>query len=50
MSGLDALVPISFGTLYVIVNLCLLLFSLINDRSRIGIAAMCLASDSLSRI
>lgn len=40
MSGLDALIPISFGTLYVIVNLCLLLFSLINDRTRIGIATL----------
>ncbi len=38
MSGLDALIPIKFGTLYVIVNVVLLLFSLIADRSRIGIA------------
>ncbi|MBP5465475.1 MAG: hypothetical protein J6Y13_09930 [Treponema sp.] len=38
MSGLDALIPIEFGTLYVIVNAVLLLFSLIADRSRIGIA------------
>ena len=38
MSGLDALIPISFGTLYVIVNLTLLLFSLIADRHNIGIA------------
>jgi uncharacterized membrane protein YczE len=38
MSGLDAVIPISFGTLYVMVNICLLLFSLINDRHRIGIA------------
>ena len=38
MSGLDALIPIKFGTLYVIVNVILLLFSLIADRSRIGIA------------
>lgn len=38
MSGLAAVIPISFGLLYVIVNLCLLLFSLINDRSKIGIA------------
>ena len=29
MSGLDKLIPISFGTLYVIVNLVLLSFSLI---------------------
>jgi uncharacterized membrane protein YczE len=40
MSGLDAVIPISFGTLYVITNICLLLFSLINDRHRIGIATV----------
>lgn len=40
MSGLDAVLPISFGTLYVIVNICLLLFSIVNDRSRIGIATL----------
>lgn len=40
MSGLDAVLPIGFGTLYVIVNICLLLFSLVNDRSRIGIATL----------
>lgn len=38
MSGLDALIPIDFGTLYVIVNAVLLLFSLIADRHNIGIA------------
>lgn len=38
MSGLSALIPISFGTLYVIVNAVLLLFSLIFDRHYIGIA------------
>lgn len=38
MSGLDQLIPIPFGTLYVIVNLCLLSFSLLVDRSRIGLA------------
>ncbi len=38
MSGLDAMIPIEFGTLYVIVNVVLLLFSLIADRSRIGLA------------
>lgn len=38
MSGIDQLVPIKFGTLYVIVNACLLLFSLIFDRHYIGIA------------
>lgn len=38
MSGLDQLIPISFGTLYVIVNLILLTFSLVVDRHNIGIA------------
>ena len=38
MSGLDQLIPISFGTLYVIVNLLLLTFSLVVDRKNIGIA------------
>jgi len=38
MSGLDSTIPISFGTLYVIVNLLLLSFSLIVDRSKIGLA------------
>ena len=38
MSGLDAVIPISFGTLYVIVNLILLIFSLILDRKKIGLA------------
>ena len=38
MSGLDKLIPIQFGTLYVIVNLVLLTFSLIADRHNIGIA------------
>jgi len=38
MSGLDQLIPISFGTLYVIVNAALLVFSLIFDRHYIGIA------------
>ena len=38
MSGLDAMIPIPFGTLYVIVNLILLSFSLIVDRSKIGLA------------
>lgn len=40
MSGLDSILPISFGTLYVMANACLLLFSLINDRRRIGIATL----------
>lgn len=38
MSGLDKLIPIDFGTLYVIVNVILLAFSLIADRTKIGIA------------
>ncbi|MBE6932311.1 MAG: hypothetical protein E7464_02885 [Ruminococcaceae bacterium] len=38
MSGLSELIPISFGTLYVIVNLLLLTFSLLTDRSKIGLA------------
>ena len=40
MGGLDALVPIEFGTLYVIANVCLLLFSLLADRRRIGLATI----------
>jgi len=38
MSGIDRLIPIDFGTLYVIVNVVLLLFALIFDRQYIGIA------------
>ncbi len=38
MSGLDKLIPIEFGTLYVIVNAILLIFSLVVDRHNIGIA------------
>ena len=38
MSGLDAVIPIRFGTLYVIVNLLLLVFSLVMDRRKIGLA------------
>lgn len=38
MSGLDKLIPIDFGTLYVIVNVVLLAFSLIADRHNIGLA------------
>ena len=38
MAGLDALVPIDFGTLYVIANAVLLLFALIFNRHYIGIA------------
>lgn len=40
MSGLDAVLPIDFGTLYVIANICLLMFSVVNDRHRIGIATV----------
>ena len=40
MSGLNAVIPISFGTLYTIVNICLLLFSLIFDRHKIGLATI----------
>ena len=40
MSGLDAVIPIRFGTLYVIVNLVLLLFALLLDRRKIGLATM----------
>ena len=40
MSGLDALIPIRFGTLYVIVNIVLLSFSLLFDRTKIGIATL----------
>lgn len=38
MSGLDKMIPIDFGTLYVIVNLVLLIFSIVVDRHNIGIA------------
>ena len=40
MSGLDAVIPIRFGTLYVIVNLVLLLFALVSDRRKIGLATL----------
>ena len=40
MSGLDALIPIQYGTLYVIVNAVLLLFSLVFDRTRIGLGTL----------
>lgn len=38
MSGLDAVIPIRFGTLYVIVNILLLSFPLLVDRHKIGLA------------
>ena len=40
MSGLDAVIPIRFGTLYVIVNALLLCFALLLDRHKIGIATL----------
>ena len=40
MSGLDSVIPISFGTLYVIVNILLLAFSLIFDWHKIGLATL----------
>ena len=40
MSGLDAVIPIRFGTLYVIANLLLLVFALIFDRHKIGLATL----------
>lgn len=38
MSSIDTLIPIDFGTLYVIVNAVLLIFALVFDRHYIGIA------------
>lgn len=38
MAGLDKMIPIDFGTLYVIVNAILLIFSIVVDRHNIGIA------------
>lgn len=38
MSGLDAVISIRFGTLYVIVNILLLSFPLLLDRHKIGLA------------
>ena len=40
MSGLDAVLPVRFGTLYVLVNLLLLLFALALDRRKIGLATL----------
>ncbi len=40
MSGLDAIIPLHFGTLYVIANLVLLLFALVFDRRKIGLATL----------
>lgn len=38
MAGLDSVVPLDFGTVYVIANVVLLSFALITDRHYIGIA------------
>lgn len=40
MAGLDAAVPIRFGTLYVVANVCLLMFSLFADRHYIGLGTL----------
>ncbi len=40
MAGLDSLVPIQFGTLYVIANCVLLLFSFIFDKHYIGLGTI----------
>ena len=37
MNGLSMVIPVNFGLLYVIVNICLLMFSVCNDRKKIGI-------------
>ena len=40
MSGLESVIPIRFGTLYLLVNAALLLFSLLLDRRKIGLATL----------
>lgn len=40
MSGLEAMIPIDFGTLYLIANVCLLVFTLFADRHYIGLATI----------
>lgn len=40
VSGLDAVIPIRFGALYVLVNLVLLVVSLLADRKKIGLATI----------
>lgn len=40
MSGLDALIPIGFGTLYVLANAVLLLFAFFTDRHYIGLGTL----------
>ena len=46
MSGTDTLIPIDFGTLYVIVNAILLLFALVFDRHYIGIVLLELSREN----
>lgn len=40
MAGIDQMFSLDFGTLYVIVNVCLLVFSLVFDRHYIGLATL----------
>ena len=40
MSGLNSVIPLSFGTLYAAANAVLLLFSLVFDRHKIGLATL----------
>jgi uncharacterized membrane protein YczE len=40
MSGLDAIIPIRYGTLYIIVSAVLLIFAFVFDKTKIGIATM----------
>ncbi len=40
MAGLNAVIPISFGTLYVIMTGILLIFALVFDRHKIGLATI----------
>ena len=40
MSGLDALIPIRYGTLYIIVSVVLLIFALVFDKTKLGIATL----------
>ena len=37
MTGINSLIPMNYGTLYVLVNAVLLIFALTFDRSSIGI-------------
>lgn len=40
MAGLDAVIPVRFGTLYVAANVCLLFFGLFADRHYIGLGTL----------